>query len=242
MNNGKTAASVIVLSLMVFSRPPVKAEEKPWRDELEMSVVDTGGNTKTLEISGKNKFNYSWTKSTLELNGGGLYSEEHEKKTTEEYFANEKVTRTLVQGNYVYEKAGWDRGRLSGINDRTNFSGGLGRTFLDLPKDKLVGEFGIGYIDEEYTDLSTNKFAAGRAYAKYAHPFTAMASFSQDVEYLSNLSNGNDYLVNTETAVRSSLSTHLSLRASYTWKHNNKPGPGFGQNDAITGLALVVNY
>jgi putative salt-induced outer membrane protein len=235
-------------STPVFSQgPPPLASSSPtaakaWKDAAELSFVNTTGNTKTASGSAKNTFNYSWTLTALEFVMGALYVQNGDTATAEQYFANEKLARTITEKNYLYEKVGWDRNRFAGIRSRTDYSAGLGRTFLNFPKNKLTGELGTGYVDEEHTDFSSNKFVSGRAYAQYVHTFSSTANFSQDAEYLPNLGDSSDYRVNTETALTAALSAHFSLKVSYDWKHTNKPPAGFGQNDSITSAALVVNY
>jgi putative salt-induced outer membrane protein YdiY len=44
------------------------------------------------------------------------------------------------------------------------------------------------------------------------------------------------------SALTAGLSTHLSLKLGYLFKHVNKPPVGFGKNDSLTSAALIVNY
>jgi putative salt-induced outer membrane protein YdiY len=108
--------------------------------------------------------------------------------------------------------------------------------------DKLNTEIGPGYVNEERINAPRNEFASGRAYAKYVHTFNAAANFSQDAEYIHDFSDNKDYRLNTESALITSLSTHLSLKTSFVWKHVGKPVAGIGKDDTTTGVALIVNY
>jgi len=215
---------------------------KAWKDAGEFSIVSTNGNSRGTTTAAKNTFNYVHGRAALDLIGGALGSSSGNQVTAEQYNAEEKVTWTLIDNNYVFEHVGWDKNRFAGIRDREDGSGGVGRLLMDLPKDKLTSELGAGYTDEERTDAPHHNFVTGRVYAKYTHVLSATANFSQDAEYLHDFGNPKDYRLNTETALIASLTTHLSLKAAYTWKRTAEPPPGFGKDDTTTTVALVVNY
>jgi hypothetical protein len=52
----------------------VQAADKPWKNVTEGSMVSTNGNSKAYTASGKNTFDYNWSRTGLELIGGGLGS------------------------------------------------------------------------------------------------------------------------------------------------------------------------
>jgi putative salt-induced outer membrane protein YdiY len=237
-------APVLCLSMAVIL--PLHAEDappkKPWSNVGEASVLSTNGNSKSTSTSFKNLFKYDWTKAGLELDGGAMGSSNANAVTSENYYASEKTTWKLTVRNYVYERFKWDKDRFSGIRNRYDSSAGLGRLLLDFSNDKLNGELGGGYINEERTESPRNDYASGRAYGKYVHTFNPATSFSQDAEYLHNFKTSKGYRINTETAVIAALTTHLSLKTSYVWKHNNLPPPGIGKDDTTTSVALIINY
>jgi putative salt-induced outer membrane protein len=234
---------ILGLGMAVWAGAEEAPPEKPWKNAAEVSVVNANGNSRATTTSAKNLFEYNWGKvSLLQLEGAALGARDSGGVTAENYMAREKVTWKIYGRNYVYEQFKWDKDRFAGIANRYDASAGLGRLILDLPKDKLNGELGGGYINEERTDAPRNDFASGRAYAKYVHAFTESSSFSQDAEYLHNFENSKGYRLNTETALIASISTHLSLKSSFVWKRNALPPPGAVKDDTITSMALVINY
>jgi putative salt-induced outer membrane protein len=220
---------------------PVKPA-KPWSNKAELSVISTNGNSKATTTSAKELFKYDWARAGLELAGGALGASDHGRSTAENYLAREKTTWKLTVRNYLYEQFKWDKDRFAGILDRYDSSVGVGRILIDFPKDKLNGELGGGYINEQQTAPPRNEFASGRAFAKYQHTFNQATSFTQDAEYLHNFKDSRGYRVNTETAVVAALSTHLSLKTSFMWKRNGLPPPGAVKDDTTTTIALLVNY
>lgn len=236
--------SFLVVAVMagLLSTAGYTEDAKPWKNSTEASLVSTNGNSKTTTTSVKNTYGYKWTRTGLEIVGGGLGSSSGNQVTAEQYFANEKVTYNFTEKNYVYEKFGWDKNRFAGIRNRWDGTAGLGRNVLDLAKDKLNAELGGGYINEERINAPRNDFGAGRAYAKYIHLFSDTANFSQDAEYLHNFKDSDGYRLNTETALTAALSAHLSLKTSFVWNRVAKPAPGSLKDDTKVMVGLIVNY
>ena len=243
MRSLKTGTSSVVLAALALFAGQARAEDtKPWKNATEASLVSTNGNSKTTTTSAKNTFGYKWSKTGLEVIAGGLGSSNAGKVTAEQYFASEKMTYNFTEKNYLYEKFGWDKNRFAGIRNRWDGSAGLGRLLFDLPKDKLIGELGGGYINEERINAARNDFASGRAYSKYTHLFSETANFTQDAEYLHNFKDSDGYRLNTETALTAALSSHLSLKTSFIWNRVGQPVPGTVRDDTKVMAGLIVNY
>ncbi len=236
---------VLAASFLMFANAAAFAAEgeKPWKETAEISAVSTNGNSKATTISGKNTFTYKWQKAKFEANAGGLGSESNDRTTAEQYFANEKLTWDLIGRNYTFERFGWDKDRFAGIRNRYDISAGLGRHFFEeKARNQFMLELGGGYINEERPTPPRNEFGSGRAYAKYEFKISETSLLSQDGEVLHNFKDSDDYRLTTISAIQVAISTHLSLKASYTWKRVGKPPLGFVRDDTITSLALIVNY
>lgn len=235
---------IVSLSVLyvIFGVAGSFAADKPWKNATEFSYLSTNGNSRGSTLSGKNTYDYNWSKTSLEVIGGGLGSSSNGQSTAEKYFASEKTTYKVSDRNYLYERGAWDKDRFSGIKNREDMNAGLGREFLKLSKDLLIGEFGAGEIIEERYDTPTNKFGTSRVYSKYTHTISDTASFSQDAEYLYNFKDKEDFRVNTESDLLAVLTKHMSLKLSYVWKYVGKPPLGFGRSDTTTAVALVATY
>lgn len=237
--------SLMMAAVIILGATVGKAQDKPakpWKNVTEASLVSANGNTKSTTYSAKNTYNRDWKKMALELIGSALGSENQGTTVAEQYLASEKLSYKLSDRNYVFEKFAWNKDRFAGIKNRYDSSLGLGREVLKNNRDEIIAELGGGYVNEERTTGPQNDFASGRAYSKYTHIFTPTATFSQDVEYLHNFEDADDFRVNTETALISALSAHFSLKVGYKWKHVGQPPPGFGRNDTITSVSLLATY
>ena len=231
--------------LIVFAMAPVaQAEEKRWSDEAELSFVDTGGNTDVTTLSAKNLLKYQFSEK---LQGawklGALYGEADGEKNAESYFTELRLDYLFTKRFYSFAIGGWLQDEFAGIDSRYYVGPGVGYKFLTGPKHFLVGEAGLNYVNEEYTDDTDKDYLGGRAFAEYEYAFTEKNRFSQSVEFLYDFSDSDNYNVNSETAVISALNDFLSLKASYTIKYDNQPVPStLEETDTVLAITLVVNF
>jgi putative salt-induced outer membrane protein len=215
---------------------------KNWQNEGQVAFLSTRGNSQSRTLGAGDKFNWAKDKDAFELWADALNVESDNIRTSERYSAGEKGERKLADRNYVFERGLWESNRFAGYSQRYDISLGLGRELIRTKANELIGELGLGYINEQLIGAPRNDFGSGRAYAKYVRNFSPSSKFSQDGEYLHNFDNPNGYRVNAESALTAGLSTHLALKLSYTWKHVHEPPPEFKRDDTTTLVSLLINY
>jgi putative salt-induced outer membrane protein YdiY len=218
------------------------AETKAWKDEAQFSFLNANGNTKSTTLGANNLFTWTKGRATLELPAGALNTKSKGERTAEQYFAGEKFQVRVDARNYVFEKFQWERNTFAGFAHRYDGSVGLGREWMKTATQSFLTELGGGYINEQRLDGARAKFGSGRGYGKYEKVLSATAKFAQDAEYLRNFKEARDWRLTTDTALITSISTNLSLKVGYNWKHRNLPPAGFGKNDTLSSVSLIVNY
>ena len=219
-------------------------EEKKLSDQAELSFVDTGGNTDVVSLSARNLLKYKFTEK---LEGawevGALYGESDGEKNAESYFTDLRLDYLFTERFYVSGIAGWSKDEFAGIDSRYEIGPAAGYKFLIGPKHFLLGEAGLNYVNEEYTDDTDKDYLGGRAFAQYEYVFTEKNRFSQSLEFLYDFDESDNYNIISETALISALSDYLSLKASYLVKYDNEPVPStLDETDTILALTLVANF
>ncbi len=233
--------SMIIVILGTF--PVAQAEEMKWQDEAELLYVDTSGNTDVTTFSAKNTLTVPFsgkTKGTWRL--GILYGESDGTKNAESYFTELRVDHSYTERLYSFGYGGWYKDEFAGIDARYYLGAGGGYKFFIGPKHFLLGEAGLTYTKEEFTDNTDNDFPGGRLFGKYEYHFTEKNKFTHSLEWLLDFSEFKNWNLNSETAVVSALNSLLSLKASYVIKYDNDPIAGVKSEDRILGVALVVNF
>lgn len=219
------------------------ADTKPWKNSAELSFVSTNGNSKTQTTSIKDTFVYDFDdKTKAEIEGGGLGARSEGRVIAEQYYAEEKVARKFSDRDYVFERYRWDRNLFAGVLHRHDFSLGVGRELWKTPKDLLIAEAAPGYLNEERQNERRKSFASARAYAKYVREISKTAKFAQDAEYTLSLQDARDARLNTETSLTAALSTSLSVKNSFVWRHDGRPPRGKRKDDTLLSVALIASF
>ena len=222
----------------------VRADDKKWMDEGELSFVKTGGNSDVSTFSFKNllkykfseKFYGSWKGSALNSKSGGV-------RSAERYASELRGDYALNTRFYAGVTIGWFEDKFAGIDNRYYLGPVVGYRFIMGPKYFLKSEVGLDYVREEYTDKTDSDFLRGRAFTEYEHHFTDTNKFVQSAEYLYDFDNSNNYNMNSVTAVVTVLSDHFSLKTSYEVKYDNEPVPAtLDKTDTILGAALIMTF
>lgn len=231
---------IVMLSMVTLGY----AQEKKLTDEAELSFVDTGGNTDVTTLSAKNLLKYQFTDK---LQGawklGALYGESDGETNAESYFTEVRLDYLFTKRFYSYTVGGWMKDEFAGIDSQYYLGPGVGYQFLAGPKHYLVGEVGLNYVKEEYIDNTDKDYLEGRAFAKYEYAFTEKNRFSQSLEFLYDFDDGENYNVNSETALISALNDYFSLKASYVVKYDNRPAPStLKETDTILGVTLLISF
>jgi putative salt-induced outer membrane protein YdiY len=243
--NHRILSAILLLAAAssAFADDAAVAPPKKWKDDAEVSFLNTNGNTKTQTTAAKDSFSYDFnTLDRLELDGGGLGARSQGQVTAEQYFAGEKFQRKYDDRDYVFQKYRWNKNRFAGIADLQEITVGVGRDIWKTMDDLLTGELSPGYLNEERVGDTRVSAATSRVYSKYEHVFTATSKFSQDVEYIQNLQDKRDSRINTMTALTTALSAHFSVKTSFVWKRSTLPPAGRSKDDEITQFALIASF
>ena len=221
-------------------------EDKHFSNELSFSLVNTTGNSDTLALAGKNDMKYKFTdKWTGSWVAGALYNKSDGEKTAERYFTDLRTDYAISERWYAYGLGGWLRDKFAGFDNRYGIGPGIGYKFLIGPKHFLLGEAGLNYAYEEYSDSDedSEQFLEGRLFGKYEWAFTDKTKFSQGLEYLQSFKDSSTWKLNSETALITAITDILALKVSYSVFYNNDPRPSdLDETDTILATSIVISY
>ncbi|MGD8836614.1 MAG: DUF481 domain-containing protein [Desulfobacteraceae bacterium] len=202
------------------------AGEKKWKNEAELSYVHTGGNTDVSTFSFKNQLNYQFNerwKSALKMSA--IYGQSDGERTAENYKTVLRTDYKLKEKRYLYVIGGHSTDEFAGIDNRYYGGLGAGYHFLDGPNHYFSSELGLNHSLEEYIDDTHERFTDCRAFASYGYAIGENSRFSQEVEYLCDFSEGDNYRINSETALKVGINSIFSLKLAYEVHFDNAPTP-----------------
>lgn len=213
--------------------------ERPWSNSADLSLVVTGGNSETMNLSLSDRFTYAWSRSELTVNasalrtettertlrnvGGEVVVEEDRNKTAEAYALEGRYRHTIRKGFTWFTGAGWQRNRFSGIDARWALDAGLGYRFIRTGFHELRAELGVNHTSEDRAGGDQASYAGVRGYLGYERALSGTSKLTSDVEILENLDEVEDWRAKSVTAVTASLTGAFALKASYTLLYDQRP-------------------
>lgn len=213
--------------------------EKPWTNTADLSLVATDGNSQTLSWAVSDKFTYDWTNQQIMLEGsalrtettarslsnvgGNLQVDETKTKTAEAYWVGGRFRQRIFMNLFAYTTGRWYRSELSGIQNRTAVSVGVGYLFFETPRHSLTAELGGDWTSEEPVQQDSRDFFGAQAIFNYAYTITESSKFEWDVAVLENLDDTDDLRINSVAGVTAAISSVFALKVSYTLLFDNQP-------------------
>lgn len=245
MKTGLVLAFAFVPGLALAQAAPAPAPAPPpplWSGKAELSFVSTSGNTDTQTLGVGTEVSYKPDPWSAVFKGGFVRAESD----------GDPKARSLdlsLRGGYKLSKeielfgicAYYENG-FAGIDNRWAEDLGVAWTVLSNAPHKLKLEGGFGYTKEARTTGDDLSFATARAALGYRWAISKTAEFAEDIAFVADLKESNDWRIANVTAVSATITSILSLKVSYTLNYLNAPAPGFKNTDTITAAALVAKF
>jgi len=124
-------------------------------------------------------------------------------------------------------------GLHDGIQDikyRVSLNPGAGYYFIKTKATTLSGEFGPGVVTQELGD-DTTTYADLRVAERLDQVLTPAAKMWEKAELLTQVSQLDNYYVNSEIGVESAMSKSMGLQLTLSDSYVNDPAPGRKSND-----------
>jgi putative salt-induced outer membrane protein YdiY len=229
--------------------PKVPTPTNGWKSSVAFGLTIARGNTDTTQASISGSTQKKWLQNSLIFGADGLYGETKPPGTPKEVESAE-VLHGFSQYNRVFGDNFYAYGRIDGFHDgiadikyRLTLAPGLGYYFITNKTMDLVGEIGPGYIREQLDD-ETESFATLRIAEKSHYAFSPNARAWETIEFLPEITDFNNYIVNFELGIEAKLTkgNKLSLRSVLQDSYVNNPAPGRLRNDLKIITGIVYNF
>lgn len=216
-----------------------------WSNATELSYVSTSGNASSstfglkglLEGAGaphQFKFEFggvrasSSTTSRTAIGTPGdfaIVETERSETTAESYFARSRYDRELGAG-FAFTGAGWDRNTFSGIQNRFQVMGGVGRTFVQSEAARLKADIGLTYTIQKDVDPAPD---ASEAFVGWRVSVDGMRAISENAQLNSEFVFNNSFEASDDVradwlnSLSVSINSRLALKTSVQLLWDNMP-------------------
>jgi putative salt-induced outer membrane protein len=209
-----------------------------WEKTASAGLTLTKGNSDTLLATADILATRKWTQDELSLGASGSYGEDSDVK-------NNETLRGFGQWNHLFSDRFYGYLRLEALHDavadveyRVTLSPGAGYYFIKNETTRLSGEVGPGIVFEKQGTEEKEYFTA-RVAERFEHKLSDRAKIWQSLEFLPQVDDFENYIINAEVGVEASLTKKLSLRVLAQDTYDNRPAPGRKANDIklVSGVA-----
>ena len=218
----------------------------PWETSAAIGITYTTGNTKTLNAIGsilttrKDKV-HEWA-----FGIDGSYGENDGVKNSESLHGFGQYNHLFTEKFYVFGRADYLHDDVASIKYRVTVSAGPGYYFIKNSTTTLNGEFGPGVVFERLRTANggrdNNSYVTLRFAERLEHKFNEKTKLWQSVEFLPQIDDWNNYVVNFELGIDTLLTKKLSLRPYIQDTYDNVPAEGRKKNDFKFVCAIAYKF
>ena len=222
-----------------------------WISSAALGVTLTRGNSDTTTLSLSGSTERKWNLNDLTLGADGLYGTERvsgssgSKEIADMLHGFAQYNRSFSEQNkfYVYWREDGLHDGIADIQYRLTSAPGAGYYFVKEKDTDVSIEIGPAWIDEKLGNAYLN-FATLRAAQKLHQNISDRARFWETLEYLPEVDNLNNYIINAEIGIEADLTKkkNLSLRCTLDDTYNNVPALGRLKNDLKLITAIAYKF
>jgi putative salt-induced outer membrane protein len=246
----KTAALLVALwpalALAQESAPPQPPTPPPppppFSGKAELSFVSTSGNTSTQTLGLGAEAVYAMLPWSFGGKLAFVRAESDGETKARALSASLRADRKLAAPFDAFVEARYLKNTFAGVDNRYAIDAGLGFLFFKREGHTARAETALGYTKEDRVTGEDLSFATARLGLGYKWAISKTAELTDDCSFVEDLSDLGDWRAGSVTALSASISTRLSLKASYAFAYVKKPPTGFGRTDTITSVALVAKF
>jgi hypothetical protein len=258
---GPSRARITVVASFTFAASLAGAQEQEekklgWKDEAELAIVVTAGNSETSTFGFRNVLSRVWENAQFQFEVSGLRTETStitrtpvgtsaddflvEKEsvsalTAENYHALAKYDRTLSSRFFAYGSGGWDRNEFAGIRNRYYGAGGVGNIWYDRETARWRTDYGFSVTREEGTVAPSVTFGGLRLSSDFMQKLSGTTTLTNVTIADENLDDTSDFRLNNLAALAVSMTGHLAIKVSLQFLFDNVPSFVEGELETPSG-------
>ena len=213
-----------------------------FKDESEVGLVITTGNSKTQSYNLKQNNQYNWDLDILKFEGRFLDTSSNSVTTAKKWSLGLRYEREIADHYSVFVGQNVESDQFSGYLQRYNTD--VGAKYFIFKDETFVWNAEAGYrytIENRLTGQVKQNYV--RLFSEAKRNFNKAVSLKLNFEYLKNLTDTSDNQVNSELSVSAILSEVFSIKTGYLVKYRSVlPPPATEKFDTQTTTALVAKF
>lgn len=235
-----------VVSGTAWAQTADSTNQPQWHGDGAVGLSLARGNANTFLLNGSTTADRVWGQNELKLGADGQYGLNNWAQT------NQTIATEALHGFMDYKRLITERlygdARIDGFHDdiasvqyRLVVGPALGYYFIRSDASKVSLEVGPSFIDER-VGHENKSYVTLRVTERAEHSFNKTAKIWEEVDYLPQVDDFSNYLLNSEVGAEAALNARFSLRICADDKFNSMPAAGRKENDITLVSSLVYKY
>jgi len=243
MNRFRTIIGAIVV-FTIGGELNIRAQDAStnrWEKSASLGATVTEGNSDTLLIVADILASRKWQQDELSLGASLAYGENEGVKNNETLRAFAQYNRLFTDRFYAYARVEGLHDSIADVDYRVTLSPGVGYYFIKNERMRLSGEAGPGVVFEKQGG-EEKTYLTARLAEKFEFKINDRARIWQSLEFLPQIDDLNNFLLNAEIGVESALTKKTSLRVYAQDTYDNEPAADREKNDIKLVAAVVLKF
>lgn len=230
--------ALLIFAAALTTRAAETVSTNKWVSSVSAGMTVTSGTKETLLAAVTFATVRKSPHYEIKLGAGGAYGENEGDKSTANALA-------YGQYNYLFTERFYAGIRLEALHDsvididyRLTLSPLVGYYLIKNTNAQFFVEAGPTLVVEQQGGVKNN-YAALRFAERYERKLSSVAKVWESVEFIPQVDDFENYIVNMEVGVEAALNKTLALRVVFRDLYDNVPAPGAEKNE-IQFIASVV--
>ena len=224
-------AGVLTLNAQTAEPPP------KWQSSAFLGFSMTRGNSDSVLVSGNIKTERKEKLNEWAFGADGSYGENNSVKNNETLHGFGQYNRLFSERFFGYLRADALHDGISDVEYRVALSPGAGYYLIKRKATSLAIEVGPGMIFEKRGNKD-DSYASLRVAERFEHKFSDRARIWQSAEWLPEVTDFGNFVINAEIGVAATISKNLELSIVLQDNYVNEPTGNLKNNDVklISGV------
>jgi putative salt-induced outer membrane protein len=219
----------------------VPQKKYPWESSASAGLTLTRGNSETLLFTAELLTQKKTRDNEFLFGINGAYGSQKSAETVNNYKAFGQWNHLFTGHLYGYARAEALRDHVADLDYRLTIGPGIGYYLIKNTNTFLAAEAGVG-LEVERLGGKDETFGTFRLAERFEHKFNEHARVWQTVEFLPQMDEFDNYVMNFEIGVEAAISKTFSLKTYLDDTFQNHPAAGRKKNDVKIVAAVAYKF
>jgi putative salt-induced outer membrane protein YdiY len=232
---------IVIAGTLIFAQGIFAADAK-WESTVAAGFNLTSGNSDTMAANASINAEKAGEIHEIRLGVEGNFGESTINEIDETTTQNAKavaVYKRKFNEFFLYSDNSIFHDKMTDVDSRLIIGVGVGRRLFENDNTKFDIELGVAYISEELANDPGDDYVAARIAFRHDQKLSESSKLWLSAEYMPNIDDFEDYLLNGEAGLEATLNSSLSLRVVLQDRYDSTVPADREKNDLSVISSLV---